>query len=106
MDHYVLIASRNSREALDANYCFELGTKLASKGHTVAVFMLQNGVLTACEDAPELLAARDAGVMLLADSFSLRERGISAARLNESVLSTALDFVVDRLAAGDKVIWH
>ncbi|MEM8816076.1 MAG: sulfur reduction protein DsrE [Pseudomonadota bacterium] len=106
MNHYVLIASKNWREAADANDCFELGAKLAEKGNTVAVFMVQNGVLTACDGAPELLAARDAGVMLLADAFSLRERGISTARINESVRSSTLDFVIDRMAAGDKVIWH
>ena len=106
MTDYVLIASRNRLEAADATHCFDLAEDLAASGHTVTVFMVQNGVLTARGGAVTLDAAAAAGVRLLADQFSLHERGISDGQIHNSVLISPLDFVVDRLAAGDKVIWH
>lgn len=46
------------------------------------------------------------GVVVLADEFSLRERGIAAEGLAEGVVASPLDLVVDELARGAKVIWH
>jgi hypothetical protein len=47
-----------------------------------------------------------AGVEVLADDFSLRERGIPLDRLQPGIKPAAIDLVVDRLAAGCKAIWH
>ena len=47
-----------------------------------------------------------AGVEILADEFSLRERGIDAARLPASVKKAALDVVIDHLEDGRKVVWY
>ena len=44
-------------------------------------------------------------VTVLADEFSLRERGI-AGGLTEGVASAPLDTVVDQLADGAKALWH
>ena len=55
-------------------------------------------------DAPVALA-RD-GVEVLADEFSLRERGITPDRLTPGISPVALDVVIDRLADGWKVLWH
>ena len=46
------------------------------------------------------------GVEVLADDFSLRERGIPTGRLQAGIKSSPLDVVVDGLAEGCKVIWH
>jgi hypothetical protein len=46
------------------------------------------------------------GVEVLADDFSLRERGIVAGRLASGVKSAPIDVVVDQLADGRKTIWH
>jgi hypothetical protein len=43
---------------------------------------------------------------VLADSFSLQERGISANRLLPGVKAAPLETVVDRLAGGCKALWH
>jgi hypothetical protein len=43
-------------------------------------------------------------VTVLADDFSLQERGI--AKLAEGVTAAPIDVVVDHLAAGHKAIWH
>jgi len=45
------------------------------------------------------------GVTVLADDFTLRERGIPAERLAAGVTASPLDVVVDQLAAGHKTIW-
>jgi hypothetical protein len=43
---------------------------------------------------------------VLADSFSLKERGIDEKRLASGVAAAPLDVVLDALAEGAKVIWH
>jgi len=43
---------------------------------------------------------------VLADEFSLRERGIAANRLAGGVSASPLDVVVDQLAEGRKALWH
>ncbi len=43
---------------------------------------------------------------MLADDFSLRERGIDAGSLKKGVGSGAIDEVVDLLAGGAKALWH
>ena len=43
---------------------------------------------------------------MLADSFSLKERGIDEKGLASGVTAAALDVVLDALAEGAKVIWH
>jgi hypothetical protein len=51
-----------------------------------------------------LSALARSGVTVLADDFSLRERGI--AQLVEGVAAAPIDVVVDDLAAGHKTLWH
>jgi len=51
-----------------------------------------------------LSALCQSGVTVLADDFSLRERGIS--KLAEGVAASPIDVVVDHLAAGHKTLWH
>jgi predicted peroxiredoxin len=48
----------------------------------------------------------EAGVEVLADEFSLRERGIAAGKLAEGVRSAPLSIVIDQLAEGRKALWH
>jgi len=43
---------------------------------------------------------------VLADEFSLRERGIKPDALREGVRSAPLDVLVDQLADGRKTMWH
>jgi hypothetical protein len=44
--------------------------------------------------------------MLLADDFSLRERGIGNDQLRSQIAPAPLETVVDALVRGAKVIWH
>lgn len=107
MPRYVLIASRDPFGSNDVGTYFELARGLKDAGNDVTVFLVQNGVLparpsTASGQLTELAAA---GIEVLADEFSLRERGISAAALASGVLASPLDVVVDHLEQGAKTLW-
>jgi intracellular sulfur oxidation DsrE/DsrF family protein len=108
MPRYVLIESRDPFDSNDTGFCVDLATKLAGAKHQVAVFLVQNGVLSARSGvrSNDLARLAGAGVSVLADSFSLRERGIDASRLAAGVAAAPLDVVLDALAEGARVIWH
>lgn len=108
MAAYLLIESRDPYDSNDTGFCRDLATQLAAQKNDVTVFLVQNGVLPARSGARsgELTKLAGAGVRVLADSFSLRERGIDEAGLASGVAAAPLDVVLDALAEGAKVIWH
>lgn len=108
MSAYLLIESRDPFESSDAARTYELAAQLRAAGHDVALFLVQNGVLPvragcARTGLEHVIGTR---VEVLADDFSLRERGISAAALVSGVRAVAIDSVVERMAAGWNAIWH
>ncbi len=107
MADYLLIESRDPFESNDVSRLYTLAAKLAKNGSKVALFLVQNGVLSARESAQSaaLSAVAGNGVEVLADEFSLRERGISPDGLVSGVSAAPLDVVVDQLADGRKAIW-
>ena len=74
----------------------------------MTLFLVQNGVFPArkCEHSPAIAALKKGGVEVLADEFSLKERGIKAANMIPEVKSAALDVVLDQMEQGRKVLWH
>jgi sulfur relay (sulfurtransferase) complex TusBCD TusD component (DsrE family) len=108
MDGYLLIESRDPFETNDVSYFYELAAGLAREGSRVTLFLVQNGVLPARPGARSaaLAAVTKAGVHVLADEFSLRERGIPAAGLAHGVKAAPIDAVVDGLVEGRKALWH
>ena len=106
MDHYLLIESRDPFESNDVSYFYELTKGLVAAGNEVTLLLVQNGVLAARPSAHSatLSALRQCGVTVLADDFSLRERGI--ATLAEGVVTAPIDVVIDHLEAGHKTLWH
>lgn len=108
MSRYLLIESRDPFESADVPYYYELATSLAGKGHSVTLFLVQNGVLPARQGprSDVVSAVARAGVEVLADDFSLRERGIGADRLASGVKRAPLDRVLDLLGDGCKAMWH
>ena len=106
MSQYLLIESRDPFESNDVGYYYDLAKGLVEGGNQVTLFLVQNGVLPARPSAHSaaLSALARSGVTVLADDFSLRERGI--AQLAEGVAATSIDVVVDDLAAGHKTLWH
>jgi sulfur relay (sulfurtransferase) DsrF/TusC family protein len=109
MTNYIFIESRDPFESRDMRFVVETATALRQGAHTVTVFLIQNGAFAARRRArhshiPELVAA---GIRVLADDFSLRERGIAAVELCDGIQETTIEALVDLLARDDaKVIWH
>jgi len=106
MAQYLLIESRDRFESNDVGYYYDLANGLDEGGNQVTLFLAQNGVLSARPSAQSaaLGALARNGVTVLADDFSLQERGI--AKLAEGVAAAPIDVVVDHLAAGHKTLWH
>ena len=108
MTDYLMIESRDPFDSSDVANFLALAEGLSQAGNRVTLFLIQNGVLPArhgARSAPLALLAAN-GVEVLADDFSLRERGISANRLLPGIKAASLDTVVDRLADGCKALWH
>jgi sulfur relay (sulfurtransferase) complex TusBCD TusD component (DsrE family) len=108
MAKYMLIESRDPFDSNDLAFSYDLATGLAKAGHEVTIFLVQNGVLPARRgaNADGLAAVQRAGVKVVADDFSLAERGIDASRLGAGIVPAPIDAVVDHLAAGHKTLWH
>ncbi|HEX2736280.1 MAG TPA: DsrE family protein [Polyangiaceae bacterium] len=108
MAKYLLIESRDPFESNDTAFAYELATGLAGAGNEVTLFLVQNGVLPARNGARAdgLLAVMKAGVKVLADDFSLAERGIGNARLRAGITPAPIETVVDHLEQGHKTLWH
>jgi sulfur relay (sulfurtransferase) complex TusBCD TusD component (DsrE family) len=105
---YLLIESRDPFDWNDVSQFYDLAANLAKSGNQVTLFLVQNGVLPArkCVHSEALSAVARAGVDVLADEFSLDERGIAIGALVTGVSAAALDVVVDQLAEGRKAMWH
>lgn len=108
MASYLLIESRDPFDSADTAFVTDVAKGLKDTGNDVTVFLVQNGVLPARRGSKSraLSALVRAGVTVLADDFSLRERGILRGRLVKGVKAAPLDIVIDHMAAKAKVIWH
>ena len=107
MADYLLIGSRDPFESNDVTRLYALAENLVKNGSEVTLFLVQNGVFPAreSEKSAAISAVAETGVEVLADEFSLRERGISGDQLVSGVSAANLEVVVDQLAAGRKAIW-
>ena len=109
MGRYLFIESRDPFESRDVQFVVETATALKRQGNDVTVFLVQNGVLAARKSASasQLPRLAEEGIRLLADDFSLRERGIRAAELGSGVKESGIGLLVDMLAQEEtKAIWH
>jgi hypothetical protein len=106
MADYLLIESRDPFESNDVSYYYDLAQGLIELGNKVTLFLAQNGVLPARPSAHSAMLTNlaRAGVTVLADDFSLKERGIT--KLADGVVEASIEVVVDHLSAGHKTIWH
>jgi len=107
--HYVFIESRDPFDSADTGFVADTATVLRQRGRPVTVFLVQNGVLATrvgarASHVPRLTGA---GVTVLADEFSLSERGIETAELEAGVRACRIDALVDLLVQpGTKAVWH
>jgi hypothetical protein len=108
-NHYVFIESRDPFDSADTSFVVETAAGLRQRGCPVTVFLVQNGVLATRSGArgsqvPRLIQS---GVSVLADDFSLRERGIVPGEMTPEVRKAPIDGLVDLLTqSGTKAIWH
>jgi len=109
MTKYIFIESRDPFESRDTRFVEETAAALKQRGNQVTVFLVQNGVL-ACRrkaDDPYLMRLVKAGVTLLADDFSLSERGNRSEDLVHGVRPANIEFLVEALVQiNTKAIWH
>jgi len=108
MSDYLFIESRCPLDSADVAMNIDTACNLANQGNNVTLFLVQNGVIPARRGAKNeaIQQAKDAGITLLADDFSLRERGIGNEDLAQGISPSPLEAVVDSLAAGAKTLWH
>ena len=110
MANYLLIESRDPFTSNDTSAYTELAMDLVKQGNDVTLFLVENGVF-ACRAAIEqnsLASIMGSKVEVLADSFSLRERGIGSSEWLEGVEAVEMDLLVDKIMdqPNTKVIWH
>lgn len=106
---YVLIESRDPFDSADTGFVADTAEALRARGRAVTVYLVQNGVLASRSGARGSHVPRltDAGVTVLADDFSLRERGIEAGEMTGGVREASIDTLVDLvMQPGAKAIWH
>ena len=107
MARYVFIQSRDPFEVGEPQFLEETAIAVKERGHDVTVFLVQNGVLAARQSTRRLERLTQAGVTLLADDLSLRERGITAGELAHGVRESGIDALVDALVQKNtKALWH
>ena len=109
MTNYIFIESRDPFESRDTRFVEEMATALKQRGNKVTVFLIQNGVLATRRNArdPYLARLTQGGIRLLADDFSLCERGIQSSELHPGVRASSIEVLVDALLQENtKPIWH
>jgi predicted peroxiredoxin len=109
MSNYVLIETRDPFASADNRFIADTAVALTKGGHNVTIFLVQNGVLATRREArvSALRHLAEAGVTLLADDFSLRERGILSNELSSGVQPSGIETLVDLpVAENTKAVWH
>jgi sulfur transfer complex TusBCD TusB component (DsrH family) len=109
LSNYVFIESRDPFDSPDTNFVTETAVALKKKGHTVTVVLVQNGVLGARKQAAksQLPAIVESGVTVLADDFSLQERGISMDECAPGLQAGTMDRLIDLIVQENtKAVWH
>lgn len=107
MTSYVFIESRDPFTSPDTRFIEETALAVKERGHDVTVFLVQNGVLATRKSVPRLARLAKAGVTLLADDFSLRERGITTEDLADGVRESGIDALVEAIVREKtKAVWH
>jgi sulfur transfer complex TusBCD TusB component (DsrH family) len=109
VSNYVFIESRSPLESPDDSFLADTAASLKRRGNDVTVFLVQNAVLAARKLARESELPRllESGITVLADDFSLRERGIQSGECAANLKIVAIDHLVDLLVQENtKAIWH
>ncbi|WP_114954373.1 hypothetical protein [Sphingosinicella terrae] len=108
MKRLMIVETRDPIATPDAAWGTGLLIEARQAGTACTLMLAENGTLGARAGASPswLVAAADAGIEILADAFALAERGIPAEQIATGIRSAPLALIVDRLAAGDPVLWR
>lgn len=109
MAKYLLVEARDPFDSADVSRFYDLAGGMADQAENVTVFLVQNGVLPTRRNsaAAAHVTKLASKATVLADGFSLRERGIGTGDLADGVEVSTIDRLVDLLAEdGRKVLWH
>jgi sulfur relay (sulfurtransferase) DsrF/TusC family protein len=109
MSNYIFIETRDPFESRDVRFVEENALALRNRGHSVTVFLIQNGVFAARKQcmATDLTRLSEAGVTLLADDFSLAERGIGKSDIAPEIQPASIEALVTSLVQENtKAMWH
>ena len=110
MSHYVLIESRDPFDSRDSEQLYDVAKDLKGRGHDVTFFLIQNGVLPARQGSAYARRLSDltaSKVRVLADVFSLKERGLQREEMLAEVKDSDVGHLVDMLMRdGTKAVWH
>ena len=109
MINYLFIETRDPFESKDVGFVVETAVALKQRDNEVTVFLVQNAVLAVRQKATgsQLRELPKSGIRLMADEFSLHERGILIDELVSGTHISNLDSVVDMIARENtRVIWH
>jgi sulfur transfer complex TusBCD TusB component (DsrH family) len=108
MAKYLVIESRDPFDSSDSRYFSELVQGICNRGNETILFLVQNGVLPTrkgskhSETISKLIQGK---VQVLADGFSLRERGIH--NPVDGVGVAGMERLVELLLEpGTKSLWH
>lgn len=105
MGQYFLIESKSPFESTEVTPNYQLASDLAKSGHEVTLFLVENGVLATRSTITPPELANLSQVKVLADGFSLEERGIDSSEVSSSIQVAAMTSVVDAMGQGQKMLW-
>ena len=108
MARYLFIESRDPFTDRTVKEHFDLARDLAARSHQVELYLVQDAVLlgrkaVAADGLDELAQA---GVTILADDFSLLQRGVGEEEVRPQCKVSPISRVVEALEADYKVIWN
>ncbi len=111
MVSYLLIESRDPFEYADTDYMYQIAEQLVDNGNDVTLFLIQNGVFVTRRSSKnnpmDTLLSRQGNIKIMAEEFSLRERGIEVQHLVDGIQIAGIDFLIDMLVDSKfKVLWH
>ncbi len=110
MGNNLLIESRDPFEFQDVQQFYDLAHQLSQSGHQVTMYLVQDGVFAARSGAKTGKfgdLAKAGKIKILADDFSLEERGILQDSMASGIQPSNIDHLVDLMLDGSpKTIWH
>lgn len=105
MTKYFLIESQSPFDTSEVNNNYQLASDLATSGHDVILFFVENGVLATRSIVASQNFTNLNQVTLLVDKFSLDERGIDVSELASDIEISTVDSIVDAMSQGQKMMW-